>query len=255
MAFFRNLIKPLKPAPPTVVRPVVPTQLPKIKAPTAEKICGEFKPHPEALKLLTPQQTPPQYLNALQQNQLSEDSVKTLAYGLPERESVWWATQSAKKVADPANTADAAAIKAAEAWVKNPTELTKQQAAAAAAKTNFQSPGAWAAQGAAWSQPAVPAIPKPGVPPIPRLTPHAVSGAVMMASAMSAGKLPQVPQVQPPQLKAPTLARPEIAVPKLNAPQAPQIALTPPEKAEMAKSTDPFIQTGLDIASGKNSWA
>ena len=85
-------LNPLNPAAPDSIpaaRPVVPISLPKIKAPTAAQICREFKPRPEAQKLLTPQQTPAQYLTALQENQLSEESVKTLAYGMPERESVW----------------------------------------------------------------------------------------------------------------------------------------------------------------------
>ena len=34
-----------------------------------------------------------------------------------------------------------------------------------------------------------------------------------------------------------------------------KVALTPPERADLAQSANPFIQTGLDIAGGKNSWA
>ena len=255
MAFFQNPLKAALPGSMPIMQPVVPTHLPKIQAPTAAQICQEFKPSPAAQKLLTPQQTPAQYLQAMQDNQLPEDSVKTLAYGMPERESVWWATQSAQKVANPANSADAAAIKAAEAWVKNPTALTKQQATAAAAKTNFQTPGAWAAQGAAWSQPAVPTVPAPGMPAAPRLTPHAVSGAVMLAAASAAGKIPAVPQVQVPPMNAPALAKPNIVAPKLNVPPPPKVELSPAEQAEMAQATNPFIQSGLDIASGKTSWS
>jgi len=225
MSLFQNLFGSSAPKPPLEPVVSVPTHLPKIKAPTAAQVCEQYKPEPPAQQLLTPQQTPAQYLNLLEKKQLSEESVKLLAYGLPERESVWWATQCAQKVSSPLNLPDEAAIKAADAWVKNPSELTKKAAADAAAKTDFQTPGAWAAQAAAWSKPtptvvpaqdygrpqnptgwAMPAAPVadgPADPLEPRLAPHAVVGAVMLAIAVKLNKIPAVPKSEVPKLEAP----------------------------------------------------
>ena len=286
--------------------------LTKISSPTAAGVCQEYQPHPEAKALLTPNQTPSEYLQTLQQHQMSEDSIKFLAHGMSERESTWWATQSAQKVANPANAADQAAIKAADAWVKNPSPATQQAAAAAAAKTDYQTPGAWAAQAAAWSQPvpapavpgapalsavpgapvvgavpgtpalpAIPGAPAPGAgpgspalaaapmtptlpgkpalpaaPAVPRLTPHAVSGAVMLAAAMSA-KPPTVPKVQVPERPAfekPTLTAPHLTAPKPPIPEKPVLPPTPQQRAATAKIHEPYIKMGTDIASGRNTW-
>jgi hypothetical protein len=250
--------------------------LTKINSPTAAGICQEFEPQPESRQLLTPAQTPNEYLQTLQAHDQSEDSIKLLAHGMPERESTWWATQSARKVADPGNAADQAAIKAADAWVKNPSPETQEQAAAAAAKTDYQTPGAWAAQAAAWSQPQPPvsapnALPSPAVPPppgtpvIPRLTPHAVSGAVMLAAAQSATKVPSVPPAPAmpamptaPKIQAPVFQKPvlpDFKAPKLALPEKPALPPTPQQKAATAKIHEPFIKMGTDIASGRNSWA
>jgi hypothetical protein len=251
--------------------------LAKINSPTAAGICQEFEPQPESRQLLTPTQTPHEYLQTLQEHNQSEDSIKLLAHGMPERESTWWAAQSARKVADPGNAADQAAIKAADAWVKNPSPATREQAAAAAAKTDYQTSGAWAAQAAAWAQPqppaAAPGVPvalqlplpsAPGAPVAPRLTPHAVSGAVMLAAAQTATKVPSVPPAPAapmmpaaPKIQAPVFqkpALPDFKAPKLAAPEKPVLPPTPQQKAATAKIHEPFIKLGTDIASGRNSW-
>jgi hypothetical protein len=255
--------------------PLITPSLPKITAPTAAEVCQGYQPSPEAQSLQVPGQTPAQYLQALKQHQLSGESIKFLAHGMPDREATWWATQSAQKVAPPSNPADLAAIQAADAWVKNPTPATQQAAAAAAAKTDYQTPGAWAAQAAAWSQPPAPALPAapavpaaPGVagpkvaipgqppvltpPPTPRLAPLAASGAVMLAAAHAAKPpMPKAPSAPAIALEKPALP----AVPPLPKPPEPPKPMTPHERAATAKAHQPFINTGMDIASGKNTWA
>jgi hypothetical protein len=166
---------------------------------------------------------------------------------MPERESVGWACKSSAKVADKLEPADKNALGAAQNWVKNPTPANQVAAGAAAAKTNYQGPGAWAAQGAAWAKP-------PGAPPTPNapsLTGHAVAGSVMLAAAKSAGKLPPVPAV-PKAPALPTPAAPKIAAPKVPSFQPPAPPAMPlAERVEMAKIHQPFIDLGHGIASGK----
>jgi hypothetical protein len=232
----------------------------KITSPTAAEVAGKYKPHPEAKALLQPTHTPTQYAEALQKGSFSHDHIHFLAHGMPERESVGWACKSSAKVADKLEPADKSALGAAQAWVKNPTPANQSAAAAAAAKTNYQGPGAWAAQGAAWAK-------TPGASAAaaaPNLTGHAVSGSVMLAAAKSAGKMPaiQAPALQTPAMpKAPTLQRP--AVPQAPTFQAPQFAapkpptVSPPslpERIEMAKIHQPFIDLGHRIASGQESF-
>lgn len=106
---------------------------------------------PAAREVVKPDMTPSQQAQALDQKQLSHDAVKSMAHGLPERDSVKWAAASADKVSNPAHQADFQAIQAAKSWVQNPTPETQKAAAAAAAKTDFHTPGAWVAQAAAWA--------------------------------------------------------------------------------------------------------
>jgi hypothetical protein len=232
--------------------------VPKIHAPQATDVTSRFTPQPKSASLLQPGMSPGQYLGALEQNKLTEDAIKTLAYGMPERESVWYACQSSHRVADKMTSADLNALNAAEAWVKDPTPETKAQAAAAAKQTDYQGPGAWAAQSAAWSQttPGVPAQDGiPGVEPS-SLTPHAASGSVMLAVAMEAD--------------APVA---DIARPSLDMPEAPEMPVLPdtpalpgaappsrpePSQAELTKTAEyqqPHVDLGKDIACGKNTWA
>jgi hypothetical protein len=135
------------------------------------------------------------------------------------------------------------------------------------AKTNYQGPGAWAAQGAAWSK--TPGAPAAGAPP--NLTGHAVAGSVMLAAAKSA---PKAPAIQPPSLQAPaapampkapamptapkvpSLQKPQVAMPKAPAVSPPSPPSPPPaplaQRVETAKIHQPFIDMGHGIASGQH---
>lgn len=210
----------------------------KITSPPSQ-VTTQYQPHPEAQALAQPGQSPAQYSAALQKGKFSRDQIHFLAHGMPPRESVGWACQSSSKVADKLEPADKNALGAAQNWVKNPTPENQSAAAAAAAKTNYQGPGAWAAQGAAWAHPST-----------PNLTGHAVAGSVMLSAAKASGKMPAIPQAPtlPTVPKVPTLQAPRI--PSMQAPQPP----APPtlaQRVEMAKIHQPFIDLGHGIASGQ----
>lgn len=81
----------------------------------------------------------------------SPEVVDAMAKEMPEQQGVQWAAKSARQVEGQMSPADIKATEAAEAWAANPTPETQQAAAEAAQATSFKSPGAWAAQGAAWS--------------------------------------------------------------------------------------------------------
>jgi hypothetical protein len=226
-------------------------------APSSAKPASPLSP--AAQKVVQPGQTPCEQAQALNKQQLSSDAVKSLAHGLPEHAAVKWAAASSEKVANPAHAADSQAISAAKAWTQNPTPANQKAAALAASKTDFKTPGAWAAQAAAWSGKGA------------GLTAHAVTGSVLLAAAQGGKPISPpaaaVPKMTAPQMAAPTLQKPKapgfqlpfFKKPALSAPQAPQapkmgpdgLALTPPQRAEMAKNCDPFLKLGCDIGKGR----
>jgi len=115
------------------------------------------------------------------------DAMKVCAHALPRREAVWWACMCARAVPDAAlPPTDAAAIEAAETWVRRPDEAARRAAAAAAEKTGFSTPEAWVAMGAFWSGGSMAGEGQPIVPPPDHLTGAAVAGAVMLASVRHA---------------------------------------------------------------------
>jgi hypothetical protein len=231
-------------------RPAAP--LPKITAPTAADLAAKSKPSPAAQTLVKPNQTPAEYIAALEQNKQSTDAVNALAHGMEERDSVHWACQSSRKVGDKLNAEDTTALQAAESWVKTPSPENQAAAQAAASKTDFTGPGGWAAQAAAWSQNPAPAA-AAGAPaaanPTAGLAAPAVAGAVLLAAglanrpAMAPAKKPVVPQ-------APGVVTPTVASAPAAAPQLP-----PVDQNKQSKMLQPFIDLGKDVASGKNSWA
>ena len=112
------------------------------------------------------------------------EAARLAAHALPKREAVWWACMCARAVPVPELTeADLAALIAAEAWVRKPSdEPTRRAAMAAAEKTGFKSPEAWAAVGAFWSGGSMAPESAPPVPPADHFTGLAVSGAVVLAA-------------------------------------------------------------------------
>lgn len=257
---------------PVPVQPPKPLPLPKMTAPTGADLAAKFKPHPAAQALVKPGQSSSEYIHALEQHKMPLDAVHGLAHGLPERESVWWACQSSRKVAGKLNPHELSATSAAEAWVKNPTPATKAAAAQAAAKTDYRGPGGWAAQAAAWTKGPSSAVPVqsksaavPGAsatPAAPALAPAAVAGSVLLAAglvnrpAMGPPNKPNLAAPTAPKLPAPKVAVPTIpnaappAAPKpQNPPAAPAV-----DQAKLAGPLHPFLSLGKEVASGKNTW-
>jgi len=254
------------------LQPVV--QLPKMTTPTAADLAAKANSPPAAQALVKPGMTSGEYVHALEQNKQPVDAVNALAHGMPERHSVWWATQSSQKVANKLNPQELAANQAAEAWVKNPTEANQAAAAQAASKTDFKGPGGWAAQAAAWSKSPGPApqaatgapgaasanAPAAGAPAMnaaagaasmataPALTPAAVAGAVLLAAGLVSRPAMSAPQK--PDLQMPQVTVPQVEPPAVTQPQMPVV-----DQSKLATPLKPFIDLGKDVASGKNTWA
>jgi hypothetical protein len=235
-------------------KPAVP--LKKLTSPNAADLASKIKPEGAAKDLLKPGQSSSEYIHALQQNQQSMDAVKGLAHGMPEQDSVKWACESSRKVADKLNPEETAALEAAEAWVKSPTPEAQAAAQAAATKTDFSGPGGWAAQAASWAKsPSAGAGSAPsagaGAPAAagPGLAASAVVGSVLLAAGLT--KQPAMPPPQKPKLDAATVQKiAEAPISKTSAPQAAPAPMPAADQGKLAKLLDPFIDLGKNIASG-----
>ncbi len=212
--------------------------------------------------------SPEGLLQVLGKEKLAPDAVNVLAHGMPEQKSVFWACKSTELVSGQTSPHDMAAKMAAEKWVKAPTVANQKAAAEAAAKTDFQGPGAWAAQAAAWAKPPTPPLPNPPAVGLPdeaiqamdlaqqqTSTGKAVAGSVKIAAAMKndPGIMKKLSVPESPQFNAPEI--PELKMPAVTAPLVPQIpAMTPKEIDACSKALEPFLKLGMDIAQGKISW-
>lgn len=158
------------------------TALPKLAVPLAP-LLPRLGLDAEGARLLDGLADAAAGLDALAAARRHVDAARLAAHALPKREAVWWACMCARAAPDPALPAeDAAALEAAERWVRRPEEAARRGAMEAAQKTAFGSPEAWAAVGAFWSGGSMAPEGQPVVPPGEHLTGVAVAGAAVLAA-------------------------------------------------------------------------
>ncbi len=158
----------------------------KLKAATAKEILQHLELDEDVLKPLDAESAPAPFLQRLMENRQYPEAIQFLAMALPKREAVWWACISARKAQlNQMDEKRGAAVKAAEAWVVEPSEENRRKSMAAAEATEFQNSAGWAAVGAFWSGGSMAPPAAPEVPPAPELTGRAVGGAVLLAVAES----------------------------------------------------------------------
>ena len=164
----------------------MPESLRKINAPRARDIYQHFELTDEVAGLDDGELAPAAFLSSLIEGEQYEDAVRFLAHAMPKREAVWWACLAARTVTlrDDAGDDQKSALKAAEAWVFEPTETNRRKAETLAEKTNFKHPSSWAAIAAFWSGASITGEDEPPVPPPSHLYAHAVTGAIMLAAAL-----------------------------------------------------------------------
>jgi hypothetical protein len=151
---------------------------------TAEELCADVNLGKEARTLLTPVDSPRQFVERLMERELLLDAIRVVARALPKLAAVRWACACAAPASGEAAMApDAACVAAAERWAAEPSEDNRRAAMAAAAATDYSTPGAWAAAAAGWSGGSLAPPDMPVVPPPDHLTAHAVAGAVALAAA------------------------------------------------------------------------
>lgn len=98
-------------------------------------------------------ETPEQLLQRLVDHGELADATRFLAHALPGREAVWWGCMCvAGTCGDGAPAAERAAIEAAEAWVWQPREPGRAEAAIAASQLCGGLPGGWPGLAIAWNR-------------------------------------------------------------------------------------------------------
>jgi hypothetical protein len=170
--------------------------LTKVKAAKAAEVCRNFTLKEETRPLLTEDQTPRGFLEALLANKRYAAAIDFVAHALPPREAIWWGClclQHAK--GSSLAPLETAAFKAAVAWVLEPIEENRRAARAPGEAAGAGNPAGGLAMAAAWTggslappsapnpNPKVPA--PPPVPPGPFLPAKAVAGSILLASVKS----------------------------------------------------------------------
>ncbi|HKG76768.1 MAG TPA: hypothetical protein VKA90_04580 [Beijerinckiaceae bacterium] len=130
-----------------------------------------------------PTEDPPlTFMRALLESATPEDALSFCAYVLPRREAVWWACQCVRTLVPEPGPDGETALRAAEAWVREPDEPRRRTALAIGTKANPRAAQSWVALAAAWSGGSM----NEGenfVPTAPDLTANAARIAVLTALA------------------------------------------------------------------------
>jgi hypothetical protein len=104
-------------------------------------------------------------------------------FALPRREAVWWASMCASHTAPPHQPElEQRMREAAELWVRRQDDDSRRAAMDLARLAGFNTPEAWVAVAAFWSDGSMAPRGQPVVPPGVHLTGTAVGGAVALAS-------------------------------------------------------------------------
>ncbi len=137
----------------------------------------------EAEPLLESCDTVVEAIQTLMRAGLLIEASRVMAHAMPRREAVWWACMCARHTRPPnLPEPDAAALDAAELWVRKPSDENRRTAFALAQEAGFGSPEAWSCVAAFWSGDSMSPVGQPAVPPAPNLTGAAVAGSVALAA-------------------------------------------------------------------------
>ena len=142
----------------------------------------------EGRRVIASCRTPAEALPVLEKAGLLVEATRLVAHALPTREAVWWACMAARhtQASSAAPEGDAAALAAAELWVRKPTEENRRAAMDRARDAGFASAEAWSAVAAFWSGDTMAPPQAPKVPPAPHHAGLAVASAVALAAVRAA---------------------------------------------------------------------
>ena len=149
----------------------------------AVDVCRQFFIGDGAKKLLTPDLTAEQYLQLLVKEKQYVDAIRMLAFALPTRQAILWASFCAREFSQ-ANASDksSAALETVDKWLAKPSDENRREAMKAAEQAEFDTPAGSAALAVFFSGGSIAPPDAPVVAPQESLTPNSVFSAVMLAA-------------------------------------------------------------------------
>jgi hypothetical protein len=151
----------------------------------AIEVCSHFALGEVAKKLLAPDLKADEYVQVLIKNKQYVDAVRVLAYSLPTREAIVWASRCARQFSQK-NPSDkfSAALDAVEKWLGEPNDENRRAAMKAAELAEFGTPAGSAALAVFFSGGSIAPPDAPEIAPQENLGPNAVVGTVLMAAVL-----------------------------------------------------------------------
>lgn len=123
----------------------------RLRFATAQEIFDAFPAARDDIEASPTEEDPLAFLETLVASPTPEDAVGFCAYLLPRREAVWWACQCLRALDPTPPAEEAAAVQAAETWVREPEEHRRRAALQIGLEGDRRAPATWAALAAAWS--------------------------------------------------------------------------------------------------------
>jgi hypothetical protein len=149
---------------------------------TAEALFETFPELSQKITARPSEQSPTVFLQTLVAGGRIEDAVTFCAYLLPRREAVWWACGSARVPLGHVAGDRAAALAAAEAWVKEPDDERRQAALEIGTKGHCDDPLTWVALAAGWSGGFLVSGPQRSIPMPQYMTARATRTAILISA-------------------------------------------------------------------------
>lgn len=150
----------------------------KLRFSTAQEVFETFPVARELIQTAPTTEPPLTFLRGLAKASHHKDAIGFCAFLMPRREAVWWALQSVQRMTTPGAPTDPG-LKAAEAWVRDPTDETRRAALALGESGHHASLGTWVALAAGYSGGSI--VSTHAVPSPPDLTAKTVRIAVLTA--------------------------------------------------------------------------
>lgn len=123
----------------------------RIRFLTAEEVFAAFPAAYDDISIGPSRASPLEFVVALAKSPTPEDAIVFLAYTLPRREAVWWASQCIRHLPLSLRETDNALLGAAEIWVRDPDDSNRRMALKLAESADRRSPATWTALAAGWS--------------------------------------------------------------------------------------------------------
>jgi hypothetical protein len=154
----------------------------RIRFTTARQIFDTFAAASADIATQPTDDPPLTFVRKLTKSDRPVDAIVFSAYLLPRREAVWWACQCVRAI-EGEPIAEDAALKAAEAWVRDPEESTRRAALDLGASGNVRTSTTWLAKSAGWSGGDIAASGHAPISAPAHLTAKAVVAAIVLAMA------------------------------------------------------------------------